>query len=419
MIVWRSRLTPWLTVLIFLTVVGLALAGCSESKPSPTTTAVPTASPSPTPNAAATPRPSPSPTAEALPEPDDLVDRINASMPALAGFRMESELVLRASKAAETELLTLNGESEGIPGGDGWSKTTVQTIGEGAGFAFRYENRIVGGVKYLQDPFTKQWTVNDSPSQDSLAKHLAEGRLRLEGMLVRKDELDGLAVYVLSGTALNVPWVDTVSLMIGAADGLIRSAEAEGRVDASEFEGLIPQDVPRVYVRQVHRFSRLGQRFQIEAPEVRPSPTAVTVELWEVYSNSALGLSMRYPRGWRLDTAGGPPSAFWIGHPDGPVVTGGGTPLGAVSLEEFVDDSVVGMGRSNVGFVETSRTKVDAMDGYLVEGTARDGTLLVKALILRNKDFGILVSFMTPKGESEAYQPLLDRMLDSVQISSP
>jgi len=96
--------------------------------------------------------------------------------------------------------------------------------------------------------------------------------------------------------------------------------------------------------------------------------------------------------------------------------------LSGVSLEEFLAIFLAGFEQAiEVDFKETSRTAIESPPGYLVEGqaTSEGVVVLIKFVITLNGDYGIAFGSFVVQPLFELHQPILDRMLDSIQTFPP
>ena len=232
-----------------------------------------TPAPSPTPTAAST-----SATTEAEPLPpqavedaDALLAGINAAMEAVEALHFAGELAIKKSADAETTLLSITFEGDSAQNGDTSMKMTMAVDLGGFVANFDFETREVGGVTYDLNPLTNEWRITDessAPLSSQLAGPAAFDNVQLEGMSVVFADLDGIAVYRVSGTVPNEADVDTMVLWAGTEDLLVRRFEVVGHISAAELEGLVAGDAGELSMSSTITFSEFGEPKVIEAPSL-------------------------------------------------------------------------------------------------------------------------------------------------------
>lgn len=232
-----------------------------------------TQAPSPTPTAAST---STSTVAEPLPsqaveDADALLAGINAAMEAVETLHFAGELAIKERADAESSLLSITFEGDSAQNGD--TTMTMNMAVDLGGFAadFDFETREVGGVTYDLNPLTDEWQIADessAPLSSELAGPGAFDDVQLEGMSVVFADLDGIAVYRVSGTVPDEADVDTMVLWAGTDDLLVRRFEVVGRMSAAELEGLVAGDAGELSMSSTIIFSEFGEPKVIEAPSL-------------------------------------------------------------------------------------------------------------------------------------------------------
>lgn len=92
-----------------------------------------------------------------------------------------------------------------------------------------------------------------------------------------------------------------------------------------------------------------------------------------------------------------------------------------LTLEEYVVISMEKIDQSIPSFQERSRTKIAEPPGYLIEGEAStdDVPWLLKLVITLNGDYGVVALVAVREGLWELHEPMLDRMLASLQTFPP
>ena len=230
---------------------------------------VTTQAPSPTPTAAST-------AAEPLPpqaveDADALLAGINAAMEAVEALHFAGELAIKESADAESSLLSITFEGDSAQNGD--TAMTMNMAVDLGGFAanFDFETREVGEVTYDLNPLTNEWQIADEssvPLSSELAGPAAFDNVQLEGMSVVFADLDGVAVYRVSGTVPDQADVDTMVLWVGTEDLLVRRFEVVGRISAAELGGLVAGDAGELSMSSTITFSEFGEPKVIEAPSL-------------------------------------------------------------------------------------------------------------------------------------------------------
>ena len=155
---------------------------------------------------------------QAVEDADALLAGINAAMEAVEALHFAGELAIKESADAESSLLSITFEGDSAQNGD--TTMTMSMAVDVGGFVanFDFETREVGGVTYDLNPLTNEWQVADessAPLSSELAGPGAFDNVQLEEMSVVFAELDGVAVYRVSGTVPNEADVDTMVLWAG------------------------------------------------------------------------------------------------------------------------------------------------------------------------------------------------------------
>jgi hypothetical protein len=232
---------------------------------------VPTSSPTSTPTPAALPTPAPQQQgASVMAHPDALLQLVNAAMREIDSLHIEGEASFKESEGAESTLLSIQFEGDSTRRGDNRMLITMALNLGGIVGRFTFETREVGGVSYTQDPFTRQWRIEEGDSSPFalLADTGGLGDISLENMTVELDVLDGLEVYHITGSVSDNPDLDSGVLWVGTGDLLFRKVQVAGRTAAAELEGLVPADSGEIFMSTTLTYSRFGEPVAIEAPQV-------------------------------------------------------------------------------------------------------------------------------------------------------
>lgn len=274
----RITLRPGLVTLSLLAMILVSvLAACgggSSATATPNPTIEPTQIPTPVPTNTT------SPTATVEPESLDateLFENVKAAMAKLDSLYLTGEVVLKATKEADANLLFIRFTGSGNGVGDNKILFEMDVSTGGFTGTLIFETREVVGISYSQDPGTGDWAI-DGPSESD-AGTLDE--LIPEGMVVTEADtgvLNGLPIYRITGFVPDDQEQERVVLLVGAEDLLVRQIQSEGQVADSDFDGLIPQEGRDVYQGTNMSLNRYNEPDQITAPVVRSAP-APTIPL--------------------------------------------------------------------------------------------------------------------------------------------
>ena len=247
--------------------------------PEPTPTPVPTPTPEPTGTAEPTPEPTSTPTTTPTPtpaplalDPEELLEGVKAAMAALGSLHLEGEMVVKAAREADAVLISMQIEGDGAIKGDSQLLYTMDIkTGEFAG-KLTFGEREVQGVSYAQNPFTGEWAIDDTadPGDDSFEEIIPEGMVATEA---DSEILDGLRVYRVTGTVPDDPEQERVVLWVGTDDLLVRQVLAEGRVPATDYEGLVTQQSGDLFQSFLFHLSKFNEPVRVTTPPVGATPT--------------------------------------------------------------------------------------------------------------------------------------------------
>lgn len=254
-------------------IITLALSGFGEDiiieppvagqVPLPTATAAPAAT-----STAATEPPPP----QAVDDADALLASNNAAMEAVEALHFTGEVAIKEGPDAESSLLSITFEGDSAQNGDTSMIMNMEVDLPGFVANFAFETREVGGVIYDRNPLTNAWQITDgssAPISSELAGRGAFDNVQLEGMSVIFGELDGLAVYRVSGTVPGDADAETMVLWVGTEDLLVRRFEVAGSMSAAALEGLVAGDAGELSMSSIITFSEFGEpKVMIEAPNV-------------------------------------------------------------------------------------------------------------------------------------------------------
>lgn len=154
-----------------------------------------------------------------------------------------------------------------------------------------------------------------------------------------------------------------------------------------------------------------------------PTPTPAAIALSEVYQNSGLGYSVRYPAGWTVSESG---PVTTITHPvrTNVVVTGQRTP--SLTLDQHVTQSLKtfadGVGSAGVkDFREVGRVSLSNPARVQVTAKAtRENVPITETLVFAvNQGVGLVVVGTVRDSLSDVHQPVLEQILSSLQLVAP
>ena len=253
---------------------GLILAACSGGSE-------PTLAPTQAPVATSTP--------QASLVPSELLADIKTAMDALQSYRQEGELVLKTTKDAEANLISMEISGTGYVDGD--NEVSIIMDIETNGFAGKVTNatKKVGGVAYAKDPLSGEWSVDELDVGNEDQDFVPPEMVATEAV---RDVLDGLPVYKVTGTVPNESENALVVLWAGAEDLLVRQVAQEGTVLASDYAAFQIEGVEDLYQSFVSRLSNLNQPVQITAPSLEvgsepakqySEPPVMTIDITATY----------------------------------------------------------------------------------------------------------------------------------------
>ena len=198
-----------------------------------------------------------------------LLEDIKTAMDLLDSFTLERELVLKTSKDADANLISMQISGSGYVDGDN-DVSIVMDI-DTAGFAGKVTNntRTVGGVAYIQDSLTGDWSTNDAEDDGGDQSFVPKGMVATD---VVRDVLNGLPVYRVTGTVPDETENELVIIWAGTEDLLVRQIRQEGKVPSSDYANFQVDESGDLFQSFVSRLSGLNQAVQIEAPPVDAPP---------------------------------------------------------------------------------------------------------------------------------------------------
>ena len=151
-----------------------------------------------------------------------------------------------------------------------------------------------------------------------------------------------------------------------------------------------------------------------------PTPTEILLPnpvLEELYS-SKYGFSINYTAGWQMyDWDDGSSSLVMFNHASGSSVEINITYSPDETLEEFTDTIV--RDNKNAGYGEKNRVKISSPYGYITYGIDWHTEWPVKYVIFKNHEWGISVRFLINGDYTEDLQPVIDSMLESINVFPP
>ena len=268
----RITLRPGLITLAVLALILVSILAACGNESTATATPAPTAEPT----QILTPVPTNTPLPTAAAEPGklaaaELFENVKAAMAKLDSLYLTGELVLKATREADANLLSiqLTGSGNGVGENQILFEMDVST-GAFTGTLI-FETREVQGISYRQDPGTGEWAI-DGPS-DIDAGTLDE--LIPEGMVAAEAEtgmLNGLSIYRITGFVPDDQEQERVVLLVGAEDLLVRQIQSEGQAADGDFFGLIPQEGRDVFQGTSMSLNRYNEPVQITAPVAKSTP---------------------------------------------------------------------------------------------------------------------------------------------------
>ena len=205
-----------------------------------------------------------------------LLDRVNSAMDAVESFHVAGDLLVKATNEAADELIVATFEGVGKSNGDSRVGFVMTIKSNLFSATFTLETREVDGTSYRQNPFTKEWEVDeagDTTEADPFGP-LESDLPDLENMVVETDSLAGEPVYRITGAVPDDPEVEQVVLWVGIDDLLVRQMRMEGNVPAIDFEGLVPDNFDELFMSILISFSKFNEPVEIVAPQVKPKPAS-------------------------------------------------------------------------------------------------------------------------------------------------
>jgi hypothetical protein len=203
-------------------------------------------------------------------DPEALMQLINDSMSEIGSVHIEGEATFKESEDAGSALMSIQFEGDSAPNGDSRMLAAIEIDLGGFAGSFNYETRVVGGVSYIQDPFTTQWQIDegDSSPLDLIGGARGFADITLENMTVELAVLDGLELYHITGSVPDEPDVSAGVLWVGVDDLLVRKLQLSGQIAADELEGLAPAGSGQLFMSTTLTFSKFGEPVTIEAPAI-------------------------------------------------------------------------------------------------------------------------------------------------------
>ena len=125
-------------------------------------------------------------------------------MEALESFHLEGEVLIKATREADTDLFSTQIVGTGAIKGDRQILFIMNIAVTGFPDTLTFGEREVQGVSYIQDPLTGEWEIDDTddPEDDAFEDLIPEGMIATEA---NSEVLDGLRVYRVTGTVPDDP----------------------------------------------------------------------------------------------------------------------------------------------------------------------------------------------------------------------
>jgi len=198
--------------------------------------------------------------------PSVLLNDIKTAMDALESFTLESELLLKTAKDAETNLISMEIKSAGYV--DGNNEISITMDIDTAGFVGKVTNetKTVGGVSYARDSFSAEWSIDEDTVESEDQDFIPVNMVATEAV---REVLDGLPVYKVTGTVPDESENELVILWVGVEDFLARQIRQEGKVPASDYDAFQIGNVESLFQSFVSRFRNLNEPVQILKPSVK------------------------------------------------------------------------------------------------------------------------------------------------------
>ncbi|MGH9053257.1 MAG: hypothetical protein ACRDWX_09625 [Acidimicrobiia bacterium] len=363
-------------------------------------------------------------TAPAVDDPQLILERINGAMSDTGSFALEGISEVRLDPG-DDPVFSSSFVAMGQPDGAWWSWQWTSPT-EAFPSTITSETREVGRVAYEQDPRSGRWSIDEDHHEtvhttDNLSYAADTGRLALEGMDAERDILAGEQVYRLAGSFPDQAGTERVVVWAAADDFLLRRLEAEGRVPASQFPGLVPAESPDLIRSLEVRYSRFGEPVTVEPPP--QVPTAL-------YRSAGFPWGFQIPSGWsplspsQLEELG-----VTAGFADEEMVLliaetdARELGLETTTLARYVDSEVGIITSPERGFVLEEREQASTMDGLAVEEltlSRSDPGVWTRKLIYLHEDRLVLgLTLFGPVGRIGELEPLIRFVFNSVRAPSP
>ena len=268
--------------------------------PEPTTTIAPTSSTSTT-------------TTTTIPAVDDeavaLLADINAAMAAATSLLAYGEVTMSGANDPDVAYVTVSGQAGQSSQDDYWMITMLE-VAEGAyAGAYVWEQRGVNGMKYEQDAATGIWEIAGDNDPDPVEDTL-DGALVLADVNMAKVP----SGYRITGTYPADPTVQSVEIVVGADDLLVKELTYRTEESAAESNGLIPQSVGNV----VSLYEWGFQDYGIEIGEQLPPPVGAATSLTAFDGAFLAQIPVDWERSTRKEiiTMGYPVDKLWVSSDD-------------------------------------------------------------------------------------------------------
>ncbi|MFQ6029303.1 MAG: peptidylprolyl isomerase [Dehalococcoidia bacterium] len=199
-----------------------------------------------------------------------VLERARAVLQSLESAHLNGKLLIKPNKESDEELMSWEFEGDVKGNGDSRVHFTLDIDREGFSGNISFETRDVSGISYSYNPFTGEWETDEdfAPESNNGFDPFGLDFPILEDLSLEKDSLGSVEVYRISGSVPDDPKSDHAIMWIGIHDLRVYQVQLEGTSQASDFEGLLPENFGEVFRELVYHLNEFNEPVEIVAPSV-------------------------------------------------------------------------------------------------------------------------------------------------------
>lgn len=297
---------PLAVLFVIFASMALLTAACGDDEDVGSSAVGTTGSPSPNPTASveATPDGVSTPVST---DPDVVLPAIAAAMAEAGSWQVQGQLnVVDITDDGEQSLTTTINAARSGPGNNIVVTVSDAITGSISG-STSAENRIVDGKRYRRDPGTGEWTVSDvvdAPASLTVDADVVS-QIDASTATVVEAELDGEAVFHVTGTIPDSDAGKAVEIFAGVDDYLVRKMTLEGTAPSSNFGGLLAISERPLPQTVEARYFEYGRPIVIHVPPaVEEVATAETQQYLSTINPLTMGVPANLKVAPRTDLTG-------------------------------------------------------------------------------------------------------------------